>query len=138
MTKRILSIVALAMVVAIVPLSITTSASQVNCRVPFSFILSGRTLPPGQYSISTHQGYMMLTGMQSAAISLALTGKDTADGQARLVFLKTGERYDLIEVWSGDGSGLQIPAKRGVDRRLASSAPAERVVVLGDVAGGTR
>lgn len=139
MTKRILSIVALAMVVAILaPLSVTTSASEMNCRVPFSFVVSGKTLPAGSYNVSTSQSYMVIRGLSHSAIALTLSGRERA-GQARLVFLKTGDRYDLSEVWSGDGSGLQIPQTkhRGEDRR-ASNAPVERVVILGDVAAGTR
>jgi hypothetical protein len=139
MTKRILSIVALTMMVAIAPLSITTSASELNCRVPFSFMVNGKSLAPGSYTISTHLGYLMLTSGHDAAFVMATPGQETANGQARLVFLKTGERYALVEVWSGDGGGAEIPAaKREVERRLASKGPAERVVVLADTAGGSR
>ena len=139
MTKRILSIVALAMLVAIVPLSITTSASQVNCRVPFSFMVGGKTLSPGFYSVSTGPGYMAIKGERDAAIAITIQDNRRADGQARLVFLKTGERYDLAEVWSGDGSGLHISqSKHRGDGRLASSALAERVVILANVEAGTR
>jgi hypothetical protein len=139
MTKRVLSIVALAMLVAIVPLSITTSASEVNCRVPFSFIVSGKTLSPGFYTVSTGHGYMVIRGVRDVAIALTSQHNERADGQARLVFLKTGDRYDLAEVWWGDGSDLQIaPSKHRADSRLASSAPAERVVILANVEAGTR
>jgi hypothetical protein len=66
-----------------------------------------------------------------SAIALAIAGNERANGHARLVFLKTGDRYDLSEVWSGDGGGLQIPvAKRHLENRSASNAPAERIVIL--------
>ena len=140
MTKRVLSIVVLATVVAIlVPLSITTSASEVNCRVPFSFIVSGKTLPPGQYSVSTRRGYLVMRGVSQSAIVLTMTGEEQAGGRARLIFLKTGDRYDLRELWSGDGTGLKIaPPKHRADSRLASNVPAERIVVLADVAAESR
>lgn len=140
MTKRILSIVLLATVVAIlVPLSITTSASELNCRVPFSFIVNGKTLPPGMYSLSTTQGYMVVRGATQSAVVLATGNIERSIGQARLVFLKSGDRYDLSEVWSGDGNGLQIaPAKHRIDERRASNAPVERVVILADVAAESR
>jgi hypothetical protein len=140
MTKKMLSIASLALVVAVlVPLSVTTSASEVNCRVPFSFIAGGQTMAPGLYSISTRQGYMLVRGSHQGAMVLTLAGTERADGHARLVFLKTGERYDLSEVWTGDGSGLRLPpSKRQVNDRVASSASVERVVILGDVAAGSR
>ena len=141
MTRQTLSIVALAVPLAVVaPLSVTTSAAEVNCRVPFHFVASGRTLPPGLYTISTRNGYMMIKGLTGqSAIALASSNNERADGHARLVFLKTGDRYDLSEVWSGNGDRLQIPQpKRHRDDRLASNAPAERIVILGDVATGSR
>ena len=140
MTKRILPIVSFAMAFAIlVPLSITMSASEVSCRVPFSFIVGGQTMSAGLYTVSTSQGVMILRGGRQSAIVLTLGDKERANGQARLVFLKTGERYDLAEVWRGDGTGLQIPpAKHKADTRVASTATPERVVILADVVAGTR
>jgi len=140
MTRKMLSIVWLAVLVAVlVPLSVTTSASGVNCRVPFSFIVSGRTLSPGLYSISTSQGYIVVRGLRQSAVVLAMSGAAKAGGEARLVFLKSGDRYDLAEVWSGDGQGLTIPpSKRHLEDRRASIAPVERVVIVGDVGAGSR
>src|SRR5262245_38266755 len=140
MTKKVLSVVSLAVAFAIlVPLSMVTSASEVNCRVPFSFIVGGQTLPAGLYSVSTGQGHMTLRGLRHSAVVLPMSGREQANGQARLVFLKTGDRYDLTEVWAGDGTGSQLPpAKRKGESRLASNAPAEHVVVLADAAAGSR
>jgi hypothetical protein len=133
MTKRALSIVALAAVLAVLaPLSVATSAAEVNCRVPFSFVVGGKTMPLGSYTVSTSHGYMVIKGLTGqSAIVLAMNGNERADGHARLVFLRTGDRYDLSEVWSGDGVGLQIPpTKRQLEERRASNAPPERVVIL--------
>jgi hypothetical protein len=72
-------------------------------------------------------------------VVLTLSDKERANGHARLVFLKTGDRYDLAEVWRGDGTGLQIPpAKHRADTRLASNATPERVIVLADGVAGSR
>lgn len=141
MTKRILSGVALAVVIAVLgPLAVTTSAAEVNCRVPFAFSVRGETMPAGFYSVSTTPAYMVIRGLgHHSAIALAIAGSERAGGQARLVFLKIGDRYDLSEVWSGDGAGLQIPASpRQLEDRRASNATPERVVVFGDVAAGSR
>jgi hypothetical protein len=132
MTKRTLSIVALAAMLAVLaPLSVTTSAAEVNCRVPFSFVAGGKALPLGFYTVSTSHGYIMIKGLSGQAFVLGINGNERADGRARLVFLKTGERYDLSEVWSGDGAGLQIPpTKRQLEERRVSNAPPERIVIL--------
>jgi hypothetical protein len=138
MTKRILWTGALVMVIAVlVPISIAASVGDVSCRVPFSFIANGKTLPPGLYTLSTSHGYTVVRSLNEGAIVLGMAGRERADGHARLVFLKTGERYDLSEVWSGDGTGLQIPQrKHGNDARLASNA--ERIVILADAAAESR
>ena len=140
MTKRILSIVSFAVLLAILaPLSATTSASEVTCRVPFAFIVGDQTMSPGLYSVSTSQGVMILRGVRQNAFVLTLADKERANGQARLVFLKTGDRYDLAEVWRGDGTGLQIPApKHWADTHIASNAAPEQVVVLADGVAGSR
>ena len=140
MTKRILPIVSLVVAFAILmPLSITTSASEVSCRVPFSFIVGSQSMSPGIYTVSTSQGFMMLRGARQSAVVLTLTEKERANGHARLVFLKTGERYALAEVWRGDGTGLQIPpAGHRADTRRASNVTPQQVVVLADGAAGTR
>lgn len=133
MSKRTRSIVAFASVLAVLaPLSITTSAAELNCRVPFSFVVgNGNRMPAGLYTISTGHGYMMIQGQTGqSAIALAIIGSERGGGAARLVFQKTGDRYDLSEVWSGDGGGLQIPlAKRHREDRRASNVSAEQIVI---------
>jgi hypothetical protein len=131
MTRKMLSLVAFATVLAVlVPMSITTSASEVNCRVPFSFIVSGKAMAPGLYSVSTSAGYMVVKGLTQSAIVLTIGGREAANGHAKLVFLKTGDRYDLSEVWSGDGNGHLIPAtKRQLEDRRAANVPTERIVI---------
>jgi hypothetical protein len=131
MTRKICSIGALVTVLAVlVPLSVTTSASEVNCRVPFSFIVAGKSMPAGIYSVSTGAGYMRLQGLSESAIALTMTGREAAGGHARLVFLKTGDRYDLAEVWTGTGDGVQVPAsKRRLEDRREANAGTERIVI---------
>ena len=50
MTKRMLSVLSVMSLVAmLVPLSVRIGASEVNCRIPFSFSVSGRPMPAGLY-----------------------------------------------------------------------------------------
>ena len=77
---------------------------------------------------------MVMRGSSHNAIALTMVGRG-ARRQARLVFLKTGDRYDLSEVWAGDGTGLQISApkhkidacrlERPADASSFSNVPAE-------------
>jgi hypothetical protein len=134
MTKRVLSIVAAAALAVFVPLSISTSAAEMNCRVPFSFIVNGKTLPPGLYSFSTSTAVLMVRGARGSAVVLTNNASRRADGGAvEAVFLKTGDRYDLSEIWTGDGAGREIVLKRKQleDRARAANTTIERIVIAG-------
>jgi hypothetical protein len=135
MTKRLFSlIVGTAIVAAFTPLSITTSAAEVNCRVPFAFVMNGTTLPAGTYSIASQSGALLFRGMEKSALSLTTITDQRADriSHAELVFLKAGGRYTLIEVWTTDGLGRAIPgARRHVeDRARLANVAVDRIVIL--------
>ena len=131
MTKRVLSVAAAAMLIAFTSLSVTMSAAQMNCRIPFSFIVNGKTLPPGSYSVTTDNSIVMLKSLSSSAFVLTnglISGKQT---DHKLVFLKIGDRYDLVEVWNGYGSGRQVvtPRKQLEERARAANLKIERVEI---------
>lgn len=134
--KRMLSLILAAAALALfTPLYMTASAAQVNCHVPFSFAVNGTTLPPGDYSIATNGGIVLLRGVSKSAFVTTILADSRRDqvGRAKTVFLKTGDRYTLIEVWTDDGLGRAIPgARRQVDERArAANVPVEQIVVLG-------
>jgi len=133
MTKRVLSIVAAAALAVFIPLSITTSAAQMNCRVPFSFIVNGKTLPPGLYTFSTSQSVLMVRGARGSAVILTNNASRPVDGAVEAVFLKSGDRYDLSEIWIGDGTGREIALNRKQleDRARAANTTLERIVIAG-------
>jgi hypothetical protein len=136
MVKRILSpIVAAAALALFTPLYMTGSAAQVNCHVPFSFAVNGTTLPPGDYSIATSGGIVLLRGVSKSAFvtTVLADSRPNQVGQAKTVFLRTGDRYTLIEVWTDDGLGRAIPgARKQVEERArAANVPVEQVAIFG-------
>jgi hypothetical protein len=131
-----LSLIVTAAVLALfTPLSITASAAQVKCHVPFSFVVNGTTLPPGDYSIATNGGTVLLRGLRKSAFVTTVLADSRPDqvGRAKTVFLRTGDRYTLIEIWSDDGLGRVIPGMRKhvEERARAANTPVEQIVVLG-------
>ena len=139
MTKRTLSLaVGTAILAAFTPLSVTTSAAEVTCRIPFSFVANGATLPAGQYSISSNGngGALLLRGMQKSAVVMTSLSdrRDREIGRAKVVFLKTGDQYTLIEVWTADGLGREIRgARKHVEERArTANAAVERIVILAE------
>jgi hypothetical protein len=136
--NRMRSLILAATAVAVfTPLHITASAAEMTCRIPFSFVVNGTTLPAGDYSIETpaSTGAMLVRGVRKSAFVMGLVKDRRADqvGRAQAVFLRTGDRYTLIEVWTTDGLGRAIPgARRSVDARArAANLPVEQIVILG-------
>jgi hypothetical protein len=125
-----------AILAAFTPLSVITSAAEVTCRIPFAFIANGASLPAGQYSISSNGvgGAMMLRGIQKSAVVMTSLSdrRGTEIGRAKVVFLKAGDRYTLIEIWTTDGLGREVPgARKHVEERArAANAAVEQIVIL--------
>ena len=134
MAKRMLSLfVAAAAVSLFTPLYITASAAQVSCHVPFSFVVNGATLPAGDYSIVSEGSTVLLRGFRkSAFVTTVLADSRPAQlDRPKTVFLRTGDRYTLSEVWTGDGLVRAIPgARKHVEERArAANLPVEQIVI---------
>jgi len=133
MKKHILSLAAAVVVLAaLTPLAVTMSAAEVTCRIPFSFIVNGRTLAPGNYALSTQNAVVLVRGDGGSIIAMT-NGTSGPASAPKLVFLKTGERYDLAEIWMGDGSGREVVmshnARKFLDHARAANVKVERIEV---------
>ena len=134
MTKRVFSFIVIAAALAIfMPQNITASAGDLNCRVPFSFVVNGKTLPAGTYAIDAHSGTVIVRGFQHPAIIMGIGASRPASrsGMGSVVFLRTGDRYELIEVWNADGSGREFQRKPWTKEEKArlAATPSERIVI---------
>ena len=134
MKKHLGSLVAAVAVIAVLtPLAATLSAAEVNCRIPFSFIVNGKSMAPGAYSLETRDAALFIRGAGSVAVVLTNNTTEYAEHGVKLVFLRTGERYDLAEVWTSDGHGrsvLPAKARRAIEEQArAANLPVERTVI---------
>ena len=119
--------------VALAPFSVTTSAQETTCRVPFGFNVNGKTLPAGRYNVANNNGMLMIRGERDGAFVQGIPAARRIDKPSggRLVFLKTGTRYDLSEVWSSGGDGRIVRASRRQmeERARATDDTPERIVI---------
>jgi hypothetical protein len=134
MTKRLLSFIAAAAVLFVAaPLYVPASAAEMSCRIPFSFIVNGKTLPAGTYTIGNSNGVLLLNGRKDGVFVLSTGTSRAADrsGHGSVVFSKSGSRYDLIEIWSSDGDGREVrPSSLPKEERSrVGAAAAERIVI---------
>ena len=131
MTKRlVLILTAVTLVAAFTPLFVSTKAAEVNCRIPFSFTVGSATLPPDAYTMSTRGNALVIRGSHKAAIVLSTRMQSRVETGAKMVFDKYGDLYILREVWTGAGSGRELPrTKVNPDRRSGLDGVATRVVI---------
>jgi hypothetical protein len=121
-------VVGLALTAAVVSANGQTS-QLVRADIPFDFIIAGKTLPSGKYTVrattSDGQSFSISSRNGMAAISLSRAVAEKSEKRnARMVFHRYGQQYFLAEVWSGDSYGRQLrPCKkeRNLRRELASN-----------------
>jgi len=118
-------------------LGISAYAQTVNLKadVPFNFIVSGATLPAGEYTI---QGLgdgnaMSIRSSDNKEKRLAMSHRceslKTAE-RTKLVFHRYGDRYFLAQIWvAGNNSGSELP-KSPREVEVAQDYPVQQVVLF--------
>ncbi len=99
----------------------SASAQTVNMKVnvPFNFIVSGGTLPNGEYTIQglgTSGNAISIRSSDKTAKSLELASRCESrkmSEQSKLVFHRYGNRYFLAQIWmAGNNAGHELPQSR--------------------------
>lgn len=124
-------VVGLALATVVVPANGQMTSSRVTAVIPFDFIVGGKMLPSGKYTVSAATGDgegLRITSRDSKSSVFRLSNPITGNGKngkARMVFHRYGQQYFLAEVWSGDNYGRQLRSskrERNLRQELASSA----------------
>lgn len=93
------------------------SVQRFKINVPFTFVLSGQTLPAGRYVIErtdpTKPNIVTLKRVNGNIVRMVLTQrveKDKPSTASSLIFIRREGRHYLFQVWNtGAMSGNQIP-----------------------------
>ena len=102
----------------------------VTANIPFDFVVADKTLPAGNYMVTslTSGGNTLKIGSRdgkSAAIRLADVIPERSEKRtARMVFHRYGQKYFLAEVWTGDDYGRALrrcKTERVLQYELASN-----------------
>jgi uncharacterized protein (DUF58 family) len=143
MKSKVLSVcAALLLLVAVGALPARGQSSiKLEANIPFDFIIGGKTLPAGEYTINTARNQpavLIFRNVQAKASAQALTDvveTKTGKGANKLVFHRYGTQYFLSSVWGADdrvGRGL---SKSKLERELIAGVERPAVEV---VAANTR
>jgi len=97
-------------------------ASEIECEIPFSFVVNSRTLPPGHYRVSEMSaGVLYLRDLVHGAFAVNAPISDRHGIRPRLVFHRYGEDYVLRQVWTSATFGRELPEPR-LERELRRAA----------------
>ena len=120
MRSLILSGLAAAIPVAVLALiPAPARADAIECQIPFSFVVRGKTLPPGRYTFSDESQALLVRGYNSGAVSLTNRLESSTENEAKAVFEKDGDEYILKQAWMGGGVGRELLLPRTDGERRA-------------------
>jgi len=106
-------------------------------NIPFDFIVGGKTLPAGDYTVEpnrrdSHKVWLVQSrdGRTSALFTtMPVRSRDTQE-KTSLVFNKYGDQYFLSQIWTAGGnSGRELLMPRQ-ERELAKNTPDRKTIVL--------
>jgi hypothetical protein len=136
MKNRIFGVLAIAVAVATLAAPLGAQSTRLTATVPFEFMVGSKTMPAGDYRISSASSAEALTiaGGEKESSALALTrpvGNDADHaGETVLVFHRYGDHYALSQIWDDSMKvAREIPMSR-TEREMAKAAPVEKVTVL--------
>jgi hypothetical protein len=127
MNKKLAVLSISALVVALAVPMLAQSSMRLKANIPFEFVVSGKTLPAGEYSIDTASSQVVVRSIAQSAGAIAIGNNVDVKGTdptaaTKLVFNRYGDKYFLSEVLDGwVSSGLKLPVSH-TERELATSA----------------
>jgi hypothetical protein len=104
--------------------------ADISCKVPFTFSVSGKTLPPGAYAISTPDGGVLIVrGVTQGALALTNSLPSREQTDAKMAFHRYADQYFLREVWIGGGANRELPRPRQEGKLKAANIDFDRVEI---------
>jgi hypothetical protein len=98
----------------------TASAATIDVKVPFPFLVEGRSMPAGQYRVESDESnpsVLLILGEKGTKTEMFVltrraVGDDPAGETPALTFNRFENQYQLVGVWESTTQGREIPASR--------------------------
>jgi len=133
MKKQILTAASVCFVVGLALVS--ASAQTVEAKVPFSFTVSGKTLPAGDYTMIINSNRLKITNGDGRIVALASVydaSGHAAGEKSQIVFHCYSNRCFLAELWSAHQlNGRELLTSRA-EATLAKEESGKYFAVLGE------
>lgn len=88
-------------------------ASTLDVKVPFPFVVQGKTMPAGQYQVTDDDGVVRLRGEKGThaidtVLTIPATGSDPGGKHPVLTFKRHENQYRLTGIWESETQGREI------------------------------
>jgi hypothetical protein len=131
--KRLIGFLSVATLAVVLAAPLPAQEFRVTATVPFEFMVSGRTLPAGDYMVqragSSAASAIQVSGANVSVLALAHGARATENektGQALLVFNRYGDQYFLSRVTDGyRDTGVEIPTSH-TEKELLKTASLQK------------
>ena len=129
-------IVFLSMATMLVALGAPLSAQSLNLKanVPFEFMVSGQSLPAGEYTVAPltfGSATFRISSGNSGVLATVNRSDSKRTGESVLIFHRYGDQYFLARIVNGDRA-VELPASRNEKEaaKTASLGHYETVTIL--------
>jgi hypothetical protein len=121
MQEEIMTVIRKASVLAAVLLGVCAGSARAQDRfvakIPFAFVVAGKTLPAGQYEVRPMEASGAVVEIESLdtpsvhalVMSSAAGGFDPVGDQPALVFTRYENEYRLTQIWDSTTEGRDVP-----------------------------
>ena len=88
-------------------------AATIEVKVPFPFLVHGKTLPAGEYRVENNGAVVLFRGEKGNRASMFVMttpagGHDTAGDKPALRFTRYETQYRLSDIWESGSQGLEV------------------------------
>ena len=106
-------------------------------NIPFNFIVGGRTLPAGEYTVEpnkkdSHNVWLVQSreGNACALFATMPVRSNQTQEETKLVFRKYGDQYFFSQIWTPGGNTGRELLMPLLERELAKNATERKTIVL--------
>jgi hypothetical protein len=135
MKKQMLSIAAALALSLIAAGHCGAQQNPIRVKVPFAFSVGDKAMPAGEYRVAElarAQSVQMIAQSDGQATIMVMTNGVMREGDApspRLTFHRYGNRYFLVQIWTGGPQGRELIKSHG-EHELAATLSMHEVAVL--------
>jgi hypothetical protein len=88
-------------------------AASMDVKVPFPFVVEGKTLPAGEYRVENNGGMVLIRGEKgnnpaSFVLTTPAKGHDPAGDKPALTFSLHDDQYQLDGIWQSSSQGRHV------------------------------